>query len=336
MKHTDHIEERTLAAPGDRIKLVTEDALNTLYDRDNPDSLINRLPVRLVPIFERVKRKLPKMLLNEERELRKYCSPDTRDERVRLSFWDEYNASTSVGKRMSLQSIISGGTSWEVWATAYEPNDRKMLWIFCPPVSYVNAMRHILHRGTERMLEIMNFPMITKDGKVDTKVANLVLRAWQLADMRMKGGIMQKVQIEQKSLNLNLNAEQSVEQARDSLRNYELEDLEALERRIEKAKREQSKYLKGATPENREMIIDAMTKGDMQMLEDTENISTYKMRDDDIMPRLPKELDYNFRLSYDADFVEGGVDGNEESGWKSDESGEDRVIHSETEEGFSE
>lgn len=258
-----------MAGPG-RKRIVTEEALNTLYDTDNPDSLINRIPQRLVPIFERVKAKLPKTLLSDEKTVRRYIEPDDRDDRVRLAFWDEYNASTQINKRMSLQAIISGTCSWESWITAYEPHDRRMCWIFTPPTSYVSQMRHILHRGTERLLEIINLPMLNDDGKVDVKVANLILRAWQLADMRVKGGVMQRVQIEQKSMNLNLNADSTVDGLRAQVSGMDLQELENLEQRIERAKKDSYKYLKGASKEQIELIMNA-SNGDLEMLEDFEN-----------------------------------------------------------------
>jgi hypothetical protein len=272
-----------MSGPG-RKRIVTEEALNTLYDGDNPDSLLNRIPARLVPIFERVKHKLPKTLLSDEKSVRRYVEPDDRDDRVRLAFWDEYNASTAAGKRMSLQSIISGTCSWESWITAYEPHDKRMCWIFTPPTSYVSQMRHILHRGTERLLEIINLPMLTDEGKVDIKVANLILRAWQLADMRVKGGVMQKVQIEQKSMNLNLNAESSVDHLRSQVSAMDLQELESLEARIERAKKDSYKHLRGATKEQLDLIMNAGS-GDYEMLEDLENRTLAPHRE--TLPRLP-------------------------------------------------
>ena len=276
--------------PG-RPKSVSDEALSSLYDPSNPQALINMIPPRLVPILDRVKDKLPRMLLRTERELRNYCEPDERDDRVRLSFWDEYNAATAAGKKMSIQSIICGACSWEGWVTIYEPNNHKMLWVFTPPTSYVAAMRQILYRGTERLLEIMNLPMTDKDGKIDPKVATLVLKAWQLADMRVKGGIVQRMQVEQKNLNVNLNADSGVEQARVNIQALQLEDLEVLERRIEKAKRDQTKYLKGITDEQRELIIGG------ELLEDFENVtkSSQRMMMPDI-PEVPELPDIELKL----------------------------------------
>lgn len=280
-------------AKAGRKKIVTEEALNSLYDAENPDSLINRIPPRLVPVFERVRTKLPRTLLADERAIRRYVSPDERDERVRLAFWDEFNASTAAGKKMSLQSFISGACSWESWVTAYEPNDKRMCWIFTPPTSYAAQMRHILHRGTERLLEVMNLPMIDEEtGKVDVKVANLILRAWQLADMRVKGGVMQKLQIEQKSMNLNLNADSNLENLRTQVDGMDLEELESLERRIDKARTDSYKYLKNASKEQLDLILKSPMSGDTIMLEDLENRTISPHREK--LPKLPELPEVSF------------------------------------------
>lgn len=272
-----------------RKKLVTEEALNSLYDTDNPDALINRLPDRLVPIFHRVKNKLPRTLLSDEKAVRRYVNPDDRDDRVRLAFWDEYNASTAGNKKMSLQCILSGTTAWDTWITAYEPNDKRMCWIFTPPTSYVAQMRHILHRGTERLLEIINLPMVNDEGKVDIKIANLVLRAWQLADMRVKGGVMQKVQIEQKSMNLNLNAESTVDNLRAQVSGMDLKELETLEARIERAKKDSYKYLKGVSKDQLDLILRGGGEDNYELLEDLENRTLVRHREGlPALPELPK------------------------------------------------
>lgn len=275
--------------PG-RPKVVSDEAMNALYDGHNPNALINRIPDRLVPVLERVKVKLPRTLMLSEAEIRTYCSPDERDERVRLSFWDEYNAATAAGKRMSLQSVICGTCSWETWVTTFEPNNHKMLWVFTPPVSYAMAMRQILHRGTERLLEIMNLPIKNKDGNVDSRVATLILKAWQLADLRIKGGIVQKMQVEQKSVNVNFNSLESAHQIRDQVQNLELGDLESLERRIEAAKRDQYRYLKNISPEQKALML----SGDSELLDDFENVSKYSHRVS--MPDIPELPDIELKF----------------------------------------
>jgi hypothetical protein len=165
-----------------------------------------------------------------------------------------------------------------------------MLWVFTPPVSYAMAMRQILHRGTERLLEIMNLPIKNKEGNVDPRVATLILKAWQLADLRIKGGIVQKMQVEQKSVNVNFNSLESAHQIRDQVQNLELGDLESLERRIEAAKRDQYRYLKNISPEQKALML----SGDSELLEDFENVSKYSHRVS--MPDIPELPDIELKF----------------------------------------
>lgn len=261
-----------------RPKVIPDGVEKELYDENNPTSLINLLPNRIVPIFKRVRDKLPRMMYYNERELRNYLSPDERDDRLRLSFWDEYNASTAGGKKMSLQSIINGCCGWDVWVTVYEPNNHKMCWIFCPPTSYSHQMKVILQHGMDRLLEIMNLPLQNKDGSVNTRVATLVLKAWQLADMRVKGGIVQKMQVEQKTLQVNTTLDEA---NAVRIQGMELQELESLERRIERAKRDQYKYLKALTPEQ----MAAIESGQHEIIEDIENVTT--VADRTRLPDIP-------------------------------------------------
>jgi hypothetical protein len=284
--------------PPGRPRKIPEEKLNALFDQENEDSLISKLPDRMVPILERIRHRLPRFLARPEHDLRIYCKPDERDERVRLSFWDEYNAATAAGKKMSLQSIITGSTSWESWVAIYEPSDMKMIWILTPPVSYAMAMRQILHKGTERLLEIMNLPIMDDNGKVDPRVATLILKAWQLADMRVKGGIVQRMQVEQKSVNVNFNSLESSDHMRASMQNLQLADLESLERRIETAKRDQYRYLKKLDPAQR----DAILSGDSEILDDIENFTRSSQRLK--MPDIPELPDIELRMEEVIDVKE--------------------------------
>lgn len=213
----------------------------SVFDTSNPSSLINVVPERMIPILHRLKPRLATILYSTETDLKKYLRPDERDERVRLGFWDEYNVSTRMQKRMSMTGIYQGLISHDTWTGVYEQIDNKMLWVLSPPVSYSSAMRSILHKGTEQLYEIMCQPIKNHDGTLDHKAINAILKVFQLVDLRVKGGIAQKLDIRQQSLNLH----QSINPADSNnllntrqLDTLQLEDLETLERRIEKARKD--------------------------------------------------------------------------------------------------
>lgn len=237
---------------------IAKDALDgSIYDVNNKDSLINVVPDRIKPVLIRVKPKVPSVLFCTEAELRDKHRPDERDERVRLAFWDEYNHATQVGKKMSLSAFLQGVMSWEAWVTVYEPSDRKILWVLCPPVSYQTAMRNILHKGTERLMEIMKLPIVGPDGKPDSRVIVNILKAFQLVDMRVKGAVTQKLQIQQQSINVNHNMEMGSPHIVDGrpIESMGLEDLEAMERRIDKARKDSRRLLSQLPESEKEQYL---------------------------------------------------------------------------------
>lgn len=238
-------------------KLPENSLDGTIYDPDNPDSLINIIPERVRPVLYRIKDKMPRVLFQTESELREYIQPGERDERIRLAFWDEYNHSTAHGKIMSLTAFLHGVCSWETWVTAYEPNDKKMMWVFCPPVSYASAMRNILHKGTERLMEIMSLPIMDSDGKPDSKVIVNILRAFQLVDMRVKGAVTQKLQIQQQSLSVHATIGQDMPsiQSGQPVDTMQLEELEKLEKRIERARRDSRRLVASMSPEDQKKYL---------------------------------------------------------------------------------
>ena len=133
--------------------------LFSIFDRHNPRSIINVVPTRLIPVLEEIKVRMPKTLLLPEYELRKKIKPSETHDRLRLSFWDEFNKVAGHNKKMSLDCIIRGACSYSVWVAQYERDCRKILWIVTPPKSYALAMRQILDHGIEKMLQVVQLPI---------------------------------------------------------------------------------------------------------------------------------------------------------------------------------
>jgi len=212
----------------DAIEVVEASVLNPHQE----SSLLNVAPLKVVPLIMRVRESLPEIAVASEDWLRKYLKPDERDERLRLSFWDEYNLVTAgtYKRRMRLESILSGICNNNTWEKIYACNDKKLLWVLTPPKSYVQSMNYILHLGTERLSEIMSLPIKDGDGNVDHKAASLILKAFEMVDMRVKGGIIQKMQVEQKNLNVHVSAPSDLEAIRGI---DDISKLEALSNKLE-------------------------------------------------------------------------------------------------------
>ena len=235
----------------DAIEVVEASVLNPHQE----SSLLNVAPLKVVPLIMRVRESLPEIAVASEDWLRKYLKPDERDERLRLSFWDEYNIVTAgtYKRRMRIESILSGICNNNTWEKIYACNDKKLLWVLTPPKSYVQSMNYILHLGTERLSEIMSLPIKDGDGNVDHKAASLILKAFEMVDMRVKGGIIQKMQVEQKNLNVHVSAPSDLEAIRGI---DDISKLEALSNKLEiEAPRNSDEVVGTITPKDDDVLL---------------------------------------------------------------------------------
>lgn len=247
-----------------------------MFDETNERSLINLVPDRLKPLLKAVRQRYPRLLLQPEKTLRTTIGPDDRDEKLRLSFWNEFNQATAQGRRMVLNNIIRNVVYSEVWNNFYEKRLDKLAWIICPPKNYTLSMQHILNRGVDRLMEIMNLPILKKDGTADTKAISQVLKAFQLVDLRVKGAIIQRVQIQQQSLNFNTDI--TTQEAKDhaaALAAMSLDQLEALDQKLSKLEKIEEKMVTALPAADQKEIMDiqAGTIGPLdEPLQDTPDI----------------------------------------------------------------
>lgn len=59
-------------------------------------------------------------------------------------------------------------------------NEHALAFLFCPLRNFERTMEECLDIGLERVLEIMHLPIKDRDGEIDHKTANLVLKAYEM------------------------------------------------------------------------------------------------------------------------------------------------------------
>jgi hypothetical protein len=238
--------------------------------------LINVAPETVVPLIKKLMEKCPRKMLKPDVLLRKHCKPDERDERLRLTFWDEYNAATAQGKRMSLKNVIHKVCPIEVWNGYYRRNLEKVLWIITAPRDYNLSLRHIHAKGMMRLEQIMNLPIKDKEGEVDHRSVALILKTFQLVDLRVKGAILQKVQIQQQNLNMEVSSEQM-----QNLSQMSMEELDAMERKLDKMQRIEGKVLDAKFSDPNANPIDALEMPEVRDVVDDATLAPFK--DDELV-----------------------------------------------------
>lgn len=247
----------------------------SLLDKSNPCSLLNMAPEPMIPLIYNVIERAPKLMLYPDIALRHHCDPDERDDRLRLTFWDEYNLATSLGRRMTLRAVINKVCTFPIWNNYYAQKHLKILWIITPPRDYNLSLRQIHAHGMERLEEIMKLPMKGKNGETDYRAVGLILKTFQLVDLRVKGAILQKFQIQQQ--NLNINAEISSEQVQN-LSEMTVEQLEAMEKKLDRLQRIEQKAL-NVSPETRAEVLE----GELVAKELTDDATLAKFNQDELM-----------------------------------------------------
>jgi hypothetical protein len=227
----------------------------SLLDRSDPQALINILPPALQTALESAYESDPALFGMDERTLYKHLSgmsrrPTITDNRLRLKFWNEYDRAQSVGngKEMNITAILSGICSRPFFYDHYLSKPENVAWMLCIPASYEVVMEESLQFGLEQMRDILALP-IEKDGKINTKLAELKAKITDMLHTRIKGAVVQK--------NLNINATPSqVQQAGEEL------TMEDIQRRLKEIEKKKAQAMNGGAGFNgSERVVEAEIVG---------------------------------------------------------------------------
>jgi hypothetical protein len=239
----------------------------SIYDTTNPLSVINM-------VEEGVARGImgipPKYLKLTEKELRKEVKPDETLCRLKLSFWDEYaRAQESKPKRkIHITKVTAGICLKEFFYEVVLRDPLKLVWVVTPPVDHMIQLREILDLGLNRLREMIQLPFVyrevkvDKNGdvkkvrKVDARVMAQVNNAVNTLLDRVHGAVMQKIAVNQQSLNVNLNKNEDV------FDTASLESLDAMERKLNE--------LTGMIKETMPALIEGETIDVLEVSEDGE------------------------------------------------------------------
>lgn len=187
-----------------------------MFSADVPWGLYNVVPQSFRDALETID---PRWMSYREETVTKKADPNDMDENFRLSFWTEYNTSKDMGTKFSMQRAMSGVCSPFYYKNTILKKPRLLAYIVYPPTNYLLFMKNMLYKGQQRMRDIMKVSavqeievedkktgkMITKT-EVDMKLANLQIKTFALLDNRVKGAIVQRVKVENKNLNVNIDA----------------------------------------------------------------------------------------------------------------------------------
>ena len=115
------------------------------------------------------------------------------ENRVRTSFWQEYESARSQMRRMRVGAIASGAAVHVQMIKAIFANQIAAAFVLTPPTQYVMFLDEALNRGLMRLREVLEFPLRDPvTGAPNLQAAELMLKVTGFLDLRKHGGIVQK------------------------------------------------------------------------------------------------------------------------------------------------
>jgi hypothetical protein len=205
------------------------------FDENSNKSIISKLDPET---RERVKSPgVQRVLEMSDEEVDRQLRPSLVMKRLRTSWWLEYdriahqiyNYRCPNPKReygFKIDRAIEGICTEEYFREKVLSSDVALGYIMRPPADYIVCINEALQHGVQKLREILDFPLWKKkvnnkgvtvrtpEGEdvyePDHRTADIILKAFAMIDLRAKGAIAQKLNIEgmmvQKNMNVNIEA----------------------------------------------------------------------------------------------------------------------------------
>jgi len=177
----------------------------SIFDESFERSVINIVPEEFKNAMLRARADQGAYFQMTEDNLRKKVDPDSQTNRLKLSFWDEYNRSQAMNKRMHLGRVYFGICTKDFFYAKVLHTTQKIAWICTPPRDLFLIQRDMLERGIEEEDKILRMPNTMKVGKrtvTDHKLIGLKLQIIRELKLRVLGAIPTVT----KNLNVNWSA----------------------------------------------------------------------------------------------------------------------------------
>lgn len=176
----------------------------TIFDTGNPKAIINLVPRKISKLIH----ELPPDLLTNTLDTAEQMAGATETEAMlRLAFWDEYFVACDSGTSMKMERIYSRVCSKEYFYKYVVILPRKLAYILHPPKEYTLKMRELLELGHRRIREILKMPLVSESGRTDPRLIAEIVKIVTLLENRVRGAVVHRVELNQKSLNVNMDIE---------------------------------------------------------------------------------------------------------------------------------
>ena len=187
----------------------------SIFNTDNPYSLLNLCPDRLKPLIMKIPAEV--FMMTEAKFKEKY-KPNEIDGRLKLRFWDEWQGlilRSLKRNKIDLSRVQYGTCTQDYFDNVIMKDPIKVANMVIPPFDYFTAMREILYCGISKIRDIVLLPVtsdkvVTIDGKkhviqtVNTALIGEIRRIVEYLSDRVYGQTPQRLEIEQKNLHAHV------------------------------------------------------------------------------------------------------------------------------------
>lgn len=184
--------------------------VNPLKDKSEPRSIVNITPSTVSEAIERIPDDLFEMT---EKRLRKEADVGEIEEKLRISFWREYDQAQTAKRNIHVTNVHKGVCTQMHFYKKIITNPLKLTYILTPPQEYALELEEMIAVGFRHLREIMDLPLYTPKGFVDARVAEVKLKIFESVMNRAKGALVYKT--ESKNLNVNVDAASQVPNGAD-------------------------------------------------------------------------------------------------------------------------
>jgi hypothetical protein len=203
-----------------------------IWSRSNPRSVINIVSAAVRDSMLQLTAEFKDIIEMPEYEVARRCHKhiEARDYRIRILFWDEYNCAQDDNRHMINERIFAGASSAGYFWLKLLKNPYKLVWMLTPPAAYEITQRELLQLGLTRMREVLSLPIVDKKGAPNTSLIKQMVSIFALIDNRVQGGVKQTLDINQKSLHVNMDHVSAMAAVKEG------KDVRELDREIDRLK----------------------------------------------------------------------------------------------------
>ena len=191
---------------------MSSDLQTTYFNLSDEHHFINLIP----DSFREAVLKIPPYFLElSEKDLIKEVYGDTPNEidtLIKMEFWDLYEANFEAKKPITMRALIKGTCEERTFRSLLTESGR-VAYIIRQPTKLQNRIKYAHSFAVNEMIKLLTEPepVNVRTGVPDAKLKQLKFQIYQYLDQRLHGSLIQRMQVEQKTLQVNIDGNPNTE-----------------------------------------------------------------------------------------------------------------------------